>query len=137
MTKIPRSSSDFSILDEHLETDGEREEFQAVAIKEALAWQIEQAMKAPKAVAQASRRAHGYKPLPSRAAPRSEGRQRHLDDAPTRRGHRRTQGALGARLRTTAIGAKSVTRVLIEFGDRSGETWSTVGVSGNIIDASF
>jgi 2-isopropylmalate synthase len=30
-----------------------------------------------------------------------------------------------------------VTRVLIEFGDREGNTWSTVGVSANIIDASF
>ena len=30
-----------------------------------------------------------------------------------------------------------MTRVLIEFGDGNGETWSTVGVSGNIIDASF
>jgi 2-isopropylmalate synthase len=26
---------------------------------------------------------------------------------------------------------------LIEFGDASGARWSTVGVSGNIIDASF
>jgi 2-isopropylmalate synthase len=31
----------------------------------------------------------------------------------------------------------AVTRVLIEFGDRNGDTWSTVGVSGNIIEASF
>ncbi len=30
-----------------------------------------------------------------------------------------------------------MTRVLIEFGDGNGDTWSTVGVSGNIIDASF
>jgi 2-isopropylmalate synthase len=30
-----------------------------------------------------------------------------------------------------------VTRVLIEFGDGNGGAWSTVGVSGNIIDASF
>jgi 2-isopropylmalate synthase len=27
--------------------------------------------------------------------------------------------------------------VLIEFGDATGARWSTVGVSGNIIDASF
>jgi 2-isopropylmalate synthase len=27
--------------------------------------------------------------------------------------------------------------VLIEFRDASGESWSTVGVSANIIDASF
>jgi 2-isopropylmalate synthase len=30
-----------------------------------------------------------------------------------------------------------VTRVLIECGDADGDTWSTVGVSANIIDASF
>ncbi len=30
-----------------------------------------------------------------------------------------------------------MTRVLIEFSDGSGENWSTVGVSANIIDASF
>ena len=34
-------------------------------------------------------------------------------------------------------GTDAVTRVLIEFGDRPGERWSTVGVSPNIIDASF
>jgi 2-isopropylmalate synthase len=34
-------------------------------------------------------------------------------------------------------GTDAVTRVLIEFGDASGARWSTVGVSGNIIDASF
>jgi 2-isopropylmalate synthase len=30
-----------------------------------------------------------------------------------------------------------VTRVLIEFGDAAGEPWTTIGVSPNIIDASF
>jgi 2-isopropylmalate synthase len=30
-----------------------------------------------------------------------------------------------------------VTRVLIEFQDAAGERWTTVGVSANIIDASF
>ena len=34
-------------------------------------------------------------------------------------------------------GTDAVTRVLIEFGDRTGERWFTVGVSPNIIDASF
>lgn len=48
MTKKPRSAADLSTPDEHLETDGKREDFQAVAIKEVLAWQIEQAMKAQK-----------------------------------------------------------------------------------------
>ena len=41
------------------------------------------------------------------------------------------------RVRVFQGGTDAVTRVLIEFGDGSGETWSTVGVSGNIIDASF
>ncbi|MFL5079633.1 MAG: citramalate synthase [Microvirga sp.] len=34
-------------------------------------------------------------------------------------------------------GTDAVTRVLIEFGDQTGERWFTVGVSPNIIDASF
>jgi 2-isopropylmalate synthase len=41
------------------------------------------------------------------------------------------------RVRVFQGGTDAVTRVLIEFGDGSGDTWSTVGVSGNIIDASF
>ena len=41
------------------------------------------------------------------------------------------------RVRVFQGGTDAVTRVLIEFGDGAGETWSTVGVSGNIIDASF
>ena len=34
-------------------------------------------------------------------------------------------------------GTDAVTRVLIESGDGTGERWTTVGVSPNIIDASF
>ncbi|MFI4995181.1 MAG: citramalate synthase [Hyphomicrobiales bacterium] len=34
-------------------------------------------------------------------------------------------------------GSDAVTRVLIEFGDKRGDRWSTVGVSGNLVDASF
>lgn len=34
-------------------------------------------------------------------------------------------------------GSDAVTRVLIESGDGTGERWTTVGVSANIIDASF
>jgi 2-isopropylmalate synthase len=34
-------------------------------------------------------------------------------------------------------GTEAVTRVLIESGDATGETWFTVGVSANIVDASF
>jgi len=34
-------------------------------------------------------------------------------------------------------GSDAVTRVLIEFSDASGERWTTIGVSANIIDASF
>ena len=43
--KTVRSVQDLSTLDALLEEEGAREEFQAVAIKEALAFQIEQAMK--------------------------------------------------------------------------------------------
>ncbi|PNE10620.1 MAG: citramalate synthase [Beijerinckiaceae bacterium] len=41
------------------------------------------------------------------------------------------------RVRIFQGGTDAVTRVLIEFRDGSGENWSTVGVSANIIDASF
>ena len=34
-------------------------------------------------------------------------------------------------------GTEAVTRVLIESADEDGERWTTVGVSPNIIDASF
>ncbi len=41
------------------------------------------------------------------------------------------------RVRVFQGGTDAVTRVLIEFGDGGRDTWSTVGVSGNVIDASF
>jgi antitoxin HicB len=44
--KAPRSSAEFSTLDDFLKSEGKLEEFQAVAIKEVLAWQIAEAMKA-------------------------------------------------------------------------------------------
>ena len=44
---------------------------------------------------------------------------------------------LDYRVRVFQGGTDAVTRVLIEFGDAAGARWSTVGVSGNIIDASF
>ena len=34
-------------------------------------------------------------------------------------------------------GSDAVTRVLIESGDEKGDRWVTIGVSPNIIDASF
>jgi 2-isopropylmalate synthase len=34
-------------------------------------------------------------------------------------------------------GTEAVTRVLIESADSTGARWTTIGVSGNIIDASF
>jgi antitoxin HicB len=41
----PYGTADFSTLDDLLTGDGTLESFQAVAIKEVLAWQLEQAMK--------------------------------------------------------------------------------------------
>ena len=41
------------------------------------------------------------------------------------------------RVRIRNSGTEAVTRVLIESQDESGERWTTVGVSPNIIDASF
>ena len=47
-TKKPRSTEGLSTLDDFLDEEGARDAFQAVAIKEVLAYQIEQAMKAQK-----------------------------------------------------------------------------------------
>jgi 2-isopropylmalate synthase len=41
------------------------------------------------------------------------------------------------RVRILTAGTEAVTRVLIESEDETGERWSTIGVSPNIIDASF
>src|SRR6202521_2920743 len=41
------------------------------------------------------------------------------------------------RVRILNAGTEAVTRVLIESADEAGERWTTVGVSANIIDASF
>ncbi len=43
--KQPRRLDDLSTLDDFLDAEGTREAFQAVAIKEVLAWQLTQAMK--------------------------------------------------------------------------------------------
>jgi DNA-binding Xre family transcriptional regulator len=51
MTKRPkkrRSTRRLSTLDDFLAREGKREEFEAVAVKEVLAWQIGEAMKANK-----------------------------------------------------------------------------------------
>ena len=53
--------------------------------------------------------------------------QRHIEDLEL----------LDYRVRVFQGGTDAVTRVLIEFGDSSGARWSTIGVSANIIDASF
>ena len=41
------------------------------------------------------------------------------------------------RVRILNAGTQAVTRVLLESTDESGEHWTTIGVSPNIIDASF
>ena len=41
------------------------------------------------------------------------------------------------RILTPGEGTRAVTRVMIESADHYGARWSTVGVSANIIDASF
>jgi 2-isopropylmalate synthase len=41
------------------------------------------------------------------------------------------------RILTPQAGTEAITRVMIESADRNGERWSTVGVSPNIIDASY
>jgi antitoxin HicB len=46
--KTPRAATDLTSLDDFLTQEGKREEFEAVAIKEVLAWQLMEAMKAGK-----------------------------------------------------------------------------------------
>jgi 2-isopropylmalate synthase len=41
------------------------------------------------------------------------------------------------RILTPQAGTRAITRVMIESADSSGRRWTTVGVSSNIIDASF
>ena len=41
--KAPRSTAKLTTLDQFLAGEGKREEFEAVAVKEVLAWQIEEA----------------------------------------------------------------------------------------------
>lgn len=41
------------------------------------------------------------------------------------------------RILTPQDGTKAVTRVMIESRDQKGNVWNTIGVSGNVIDASF
>ncbi|MCV6595064.1 MAG: citramalate synthase [Silicimonas sp.] len=41
------------------------------------------------------------------------------------------------KVRITQGGTEAVTRVIIDFADEAGRFWSTVGVSANIVDASF
>ena len=41
------------------------------------------------------------------------------------------------RILTPGDGTRAITRVMIESADSKGEHWSTVGVSANIIDASY
>ena len=46
--RTPRSTAKLVTLDSFLQEEGKHEEFEAVAVKEVLAWQIEKAMKANK-----------------------------------------------------------------------------------------
>jgi len=46
--KTARSAAELSTLDEFLKEEGKLEEFEAVAVKEVLAWQIAEAMKGRK-----------------------------------------------------------------------------------------
>ncbi len=43
--KVARSTAKLTTLDDFLGREGKRDEFEAIAVKEVLAWQIERAMK--------------------------------------------------------------------------------------------
>ncbi len=59
-----------------------------------------------------------------------------LDRGPYQR-HVRDMKLVDFRVRITNSGTEAVTRVLIDSEDSQGHRWSTVGVSANIVDASF
>ncbi|MEO0387746.1 MAG: citramalate synthase [Pseudomonadota bacterium] len=59
-----------------------------------------------------------------------------LDLGPYQR-HVRDMKLVDFRVRITNSGTEAVTRVLIDSEDSQGHRWSTVGVSANIVDASF
>ena len=61
MKKKLRSVKELSPLDDFLTEEGTREAFQAVAVKEVLAWQIEEAMKT-QLVAERACCADGHEP---------------------------------------------------------------------------
>jgi len=51
--------------------------------------------------------------------------------------HIKTLQLTDFRVRIFDGGTSAVTRVLVESTDETGDSWTTVGVSANIIDASF
>ena len=82
--KKPRSIEGFTTLDKFLDEEGKREEFQAVAIKEVLAWQIAEAMKAQglsrKRLAERAKEADGSLPAIARDVWRPHRRRSVLQD---------------------------------------------------------
>ena len=47
-TRVRRSTAELTTLDDFLKTEGKLEEFEAIAIKEVLAWQLAEAMRVGK-----------------------------------------------------------------------------------------
>ncbi|MET4261299.1 hypothetical protein ABIC09_006266 [Bradyrhizobium sp. S3.12.5] len=104
--KAVRSIARLTTLDDFLGEEGNREEFEAIVVKEVLAWQIEQAMKENNISRKQSGPEHEDLAQSDRAPARPEGRQRHADNASARRAHGGAVIAAGAGLRSvTATGA--------------------------------
>ena len=75
-----RSIEGLSILNDMLAQDGVLEEFQAVAIKEVLAWQLANAMKERHLSGRRLVKRMGHQPESGERFARSVGRERRLDD---------------------------------------------------------
>ena len=74
--KVNRSTAKLTTLGDFLGDEGKRDEFEAIAVKEVLAWQIEQAMK-EKNITQQSGSAYEDLAQPDWALARPKGRQCH------------------------------------------------------------
>ena len=85
--KVVRSTAKLATRDDFLGKEGKRDEFEAVAVKEVLAWQIEQAMK--KKNISRNNLAQRMKTFaqPDWAPARPKGRQRHAGHPSARRAH--------------------------------------------------
>ena len=94
-----RSTAKLTTLDDFLGEEGKRDEFEAIAVKEVLAWQIEQAMK-EKNISQQPGPAYEDIAQSDWATARPKGRKCHANHASARRAYGRAVVAVRIGLRS-------------------------------------